>query len=270
MKQLLTKAIYASIRAGQEILKIYTKDDFQITEKADQSPLTLADKNAHLTIMHYLEPLKIPILSEEGKHENYNIRKNWTRFWLIDPLDGTKEFIKRNGEFTVNIALIENRKPIAGVIYVPVTKELYFGTLDTGAFKIENFDESKFTENESFEDFVKQATKLPTEFKARKYTVVGSRSHLSQQTQTYFEQLRSEKGEIEIITKGSSIKICMIAEGKADIYPRFGPTMEWDTAAGHAIVRSAGGTLTYTDSSDDIIYNKENLLNPFFIVKSHK
>ncbi len=263
ISKLVKIAAEASIYAGEEILKVYESDDFQIVSKADNSPLTLADKNAHNKIMSYLKKTEIPVLSEEGQHLPYKERKKWSCFWLVDPLDGTKEFIKRNGEFTVNIALIKKQIPVAGVIYVPVTKTLYFADIESGAFKI---DEIPSTEYENMTELMKYAHKLPLPKKNRPYTVVGSRSHMNDETKTYFNKLKKEYGDIEIISRGSSLKLCMIAEGKADIYPRFGPTMEWDTAAGHAIVSAAGGTVTKINDTL-LLYNKKNLLNPFFKAK---
>lgn len=261
-------AIKASIYAGEEILKIYETADFQVEKKADNSPLTIADKKSHNKIMEFLEKLEIPILSEEGKNIPYETRKNWSQFWLIDPLDGTKEFIKRNGEFTVNIALIKKNTPIAGVIYVPVTKELYFSHKEIGAFKIEKIDSRTFEKCQTINNCLTLSTcyKLPKS-QSSKFTAVGSRSHMSPETQEYFDKLKAKHGEIEIISKGSSLKICMVAEGKADVYPRFGPTMEWDTAAGHAIALGANCKVTIANTSNPLIYNKENLLNPFFIVE---
>jgi len=267
MKELILTAINASIQAGEEILKVYNTSDFNIELKSDNSPLTRADKNANKIITEYLKKTNIPILSEEDTLLPYEKRKHWKRFWLVDPLDGTKEFIKRNGEFTVNIALIENNKPIMGVIFVPVTGELYFGNIDFGAYKI-NLGRYTFNNinHSDLEIFITDEFKLPIKAKNNNFTVVGSRSHLSKETKQYFENLEKQHGKIDIIIKGSSLKMCMVAEGKADIYPRFGPTMEWDTGAGHAIVISAGGTFTKSDGSE-FIYNKENLLNPNFIVK---
>lgn len=264
IKSLMNIAIEASIAAGKEIIEVYESDDFQITSKEDKSPLTLADKKAHNKILEFLDETGIPILSEEGKHLTYEVRKKWDYFWLVDPLDGTKEFIKRNGEFTVNIALIKGENPIAGIIYVPVTKVLYFGNGDQGAYKIENID---FDDLKDFDAEVLKlnAVKLPLIDFERPYTVVGSRSHLSENTKQFIDKLLEKHDDLEILSVGSSLKQCMIAEGKADIYPRFGPTMEWDTGAGHAIVNAAGGSITRLDGSP-LVYNKENLLNPNFIV----
>ncbi len=289
IKKILETAINATVYAGLEIIKIYESDNFGVTSKADNSPLTLADMSANNKILEYLKKTDIPILSEEGKDIEYKERKNWKSFWLVDPLDGTKEFINKNGEFTVNIALIKNNIPVAGVIYIPVLKQLYYGTDSIGAFKIENIEAttSNFYDEKdswkwnnpvllinnkrasSYDDFENNSVKLPLSINSedKKYTVVGSRSHKSPENEKYLKNLKNKHGKIEIISKGSSLKFCMIAEGKADIYPRLAPTMEWDTAAGHAIVKASGGNVMKTNG-EDLNYNKENLLNPFFVAKS--
>lgn len=258
-------ALKAAIEAGERILDVYNdpESDFSVERKADNSPLTIADKMSHEVIAEYLHTSPYPVLSEEGKEISYNERKKWQKFWLVDPLDGTKEFIKRNGEFTINIALIENGDPVMGVIYVPVFKTLYFGKHSVGAWKMNCIiDRSEIT----IELLEKEGEKLPVVDPGRKFTVVGSRSHNNEETTAYIKQLEKEYGEIEILSKGSSLKICMVAEGSADVYPRFGPTMEWDTAAGHAIAFAAGKNVTLADHKTPLEYNKENLLNPFFIV----
>ncbi len=261
-KDLILTAIKASVKAGKEIMKVYESDNFHTSLKEDNSPLTQADKNAHSVIMQVLQTINLPVLSEEGSKIPYEERKDWDLFWLVDPLDGTKEFIKKNGDFTVNIALIENQKPLAGVIFIPLTGILYFAVNTIGAYKADYshwFD----LEIENFDFLTDISEKLPVS-KPEIFTAVGSRSHINDETKAYFEKLRKEHREIEIISRGSSLKLCMIAEGKADIYPRFGPTMEWDTAAGHAIVTAAGGKINKPDGAP-LLYNKENLLNPYFI-----
>lgn len=262
-KKELELAIEASIEAGKEILDVYHSSNFNIEEKADKSPLTLADKNAHEKIMEYLSQLDIPVLSEEGREIDYSERKNWDLLWIVDPLDGTKEFIKRNGEFTVNIALIKNNTPIMGVIYVPVKNTLYFGLEKIGAFKIENFQE----ENYNLQTLIEKSEQLPKKIQDRNYVAVGSRSHMSQETEDFFNQLKKEHGEVDIVSMGSSLKICLVAEGVADIYPRFAPTMEWDTAAGQGIVQAAGKKIIDFNTKKPMVYNRENLLNNWFTVK---
>ncbi|MCG6188298.1 3'(2'),5'-bisphosphate nucleotidase CysQ [Maribellus maritimus] len=255
-------AIKAAVKAGEKILEIYNDSDFSVEKKADNSPLTIADKKSHDIIQEYLSKTEIPVLSEEGRNIDYSERKDWEQFWIVDPLDGTKEFIKKNGEFTVNIALAKNGKPVMGIIYVPVSKTLYFGEISLGAFMCENIS-GEIT----LDSVLKKSEKLPKPKKTKKYFVVGSRSHMSPETEGYINALKQKHAEIDIISKGSSLKICMVAEGVADEYPRFGPTMEWDTAAGHAITNAAGKKLWLTDFSEELTYNKENLLNPYFIVK---
>ncbi len=240
----------AAIQGGKEILDVYHSDNFEVEKKGDQSPLTLADRKAHLAIMEVLEASGIPVLSEEGKEIPYEERKNWKRLWIVDPLDGTKEFIKRNGEFTVNIALIDNGIPLLGVIYVPVKNELYSGASGMGARKVQNGE----------------SIAIPIVQKARKYRAVGSRSHMSPETQNFLENLKKEHGEVEIVSMGSSLKICLVAEGTADVYPRFAPTMEWDTAAGHAIAKAAGKSLIDVKTNQEMVYNRKDLLNNWFVV----
>ena len=246
--ELLELAKKAALLAGQEILKIYDQD-FTVILKDDLSPLTIADQNANTIIEKILTKSSIPILSEEGREIPFKERKSWSRLWIVDPLDGTKEFVKRNGEFTVNIALIENGNPVMGVIYVPVTKVLYFSSKE-GAFKKDN----NITQ------------RLPIISNRENFIAVGSRSHQSSETKAYFDSLAKKHGDIEVISMGSSLKICLVAEGKADVYPRFAPTMEWDTAAGHAIVNSSGKKLIDYTTQKEMIYNRENLLNNWFIV----
>ncbi|WP_321369283.1 3'(2'),5'-bisphosphate nucleotidase CysQ [uncultured Draconibacterium sp.] len=261
----ITLALNAAVRAGEKILEVYNdpNSNFSVERKADNSPLTIADKMSHEVIAGFLQSSSYPVLSEEGKEISYNERKEWQKFWLVDPLDGTKEFIKRNGEFTVNIALVEKGSPVMGVIYVPVTRTLYFGELGTGAWKMELQD---IGTELTIDELKEQGIKIPVTDSERQFTVVGSRSHSNEETAAFIKSLEEEHGEIEIMSKGSSLKICMVAEGSADIYPRFGPTMEWDTGAGHAIAAAAGKNVTLADHKTPLKYNKENLLNPFFIV----
>ncbi len=261
---MLITAINATLQAAQAICKVYNSEDFHIKIKSDNSPLTDADKQSHQIITKALKKTGLPILSEEGKHLDYSIRKNWEKFWLVDPLDGTKEFIKRNGEFTVNIALIHNKLPVLGVIYIPVKKILYFASKDLGSYKIENFTQPVG----NIDTLIKEATKLPATFPSGGYIILASRSHLTGETERYIDDRISQCPEYQILTVGSSIKFCWVAEGIAHEYPRFGPTMEWDTAAGHAIVKFSGGQVIRADNGQELEYNKENLVNPDFIVKS--
>ena len=263
MEKLIQIATKAAIEAGKAIIEIYNTG-FDIELKEDNSPLTTADKKAHQIISEYLIDTEIPILSEEGKHLAYKERKQWQRFWLVDPLDGTKEFIKKNGEFTVNIAFIEDGKTVAGVIYVPVTDILYVGLKDVGAFKLD--DTTGF--DGSVEQLKKAAVRLPVNKTDNEYIVVASRSHLNSETALFLEKIKKSHPDIKIVSKGSSLKLCLIAEGIADVYPRFAPTMEWDIAAGHAIVNAAGGRVVLAeDEKTELKYNKENLLNSWFIAE---
>ena len=311
---LLGVAIRAAVHAGKDIMAIYDDPhaDFGIERKADNSPLTRADKAAHARIMTYLEPLGIPVLSEEGAHLPYEERCQWHRLWIVDPLDGTKEFIKRNGEFTVNIALVEGGTPVLGVIYVPTTQTLYWGQSQThplpkphplppspvGEGKARfasGREQSPLDLPKGFESLDSvlpvtmtgawrvqlsnsrpHLTPLPTRegqgggssaLGARPFTVVASRSHLSPETEAFINDLRREHPDLELVSSGSSLKICLVAEGKADIYPRHAPTMEWDTAAGHAIALAAGHEMVDATTGEPLTYNKPDLHNPWFIVR---
>ena len=259
--KLLIKAINASIKGGHAIMDVYASD-FAVEHKDDKSPLTLADKNCNEVIEDHLKGTDIPFLSEEGAKITYEDRKDWEYSWLVDPLDGTKEFVKRNGEFTVNIALIHNGDPIVGVIYVPVKEELYFAMEGLGSYKVRR---NQIIDN--LEALISSSDKLPIDYQRNNYVIVGSRSHMSAETEVFFQDMKKEHGNVEIMAVGSSLKLCMVAEGKADAYPRYAPTMEWDTGAGHAIAKYAGFSVQQHNTSDDVVYNKEDLLNPWFLVK---
>ena len=241
-------------------MDVYSSD-FSVEYKDDKSPLTLADRNCNEVIGKYLIDTGIPFLSEEGIKIPFEERKDWEYFWLVDPLDGTKEFVKRNGEFTVNIALIHNQNPVLGVIYVPVKEELYFALEGLGSYKI---NQNIIIDN--IEELISQSNRLPINYNRNNYVVVGSRSHMTKETESFFEEKQKEHGNIEVMEIGSSLKLCMVAEGKADAYARYAPTMEWDTGAGHAIAKYAGFTVKRYNSLDDVIYNKQDLLNPWFLV----
>ena len=235
--------------AGGGILAVYNGGDIAVTLKDDRSPLTLADQISHEIITKGLTVLNpgIPVISEEGKDIFYEVRKNWEYYWCVDPLDGTKEFIKRNGEFTVNIALIHKNTPILGIIYVPVTGELYYGGEGIGSWK---------------ESAAGEPRELHANKKTKNWIAVGSRSHSSAEEITLLKQYPIA----ETVSVGSSIKFCLIAEGKADIYYRHGPTMEWDTAAGQAIATYSGAVM-YNSAGEPFLYNKRSLLNSGFLVK---
>ena len=246
---LLPIALEAAQKACVEILNVYNSANFEVEAKGDNSPLTLADRKAHEVIVEILKPTGFPILSEEGKSIPYHIRKDWDTFWMVDPLDGTKEFIKRNGEFTVNIALIENQKPVLGVVSIPVTHETYYGAKGIGAFKIAN--------GQKFQLIVSE--KVPKTKQGIR--VVASRSHLNEETQQFIDSLNQPV----LVSKGSSLKFLMLADGQADIYPRYAPTMEWDTAAAHAVLNQLGIGVVVKGTESELVYNKENLLNPSFL-----
>ena len=269
MKILLSTAIQAALDAGTEILKVYDTN-FNVEIKDDNSPLTQADKNANRVIMEYLLKTNIPIISEENRQLDFEERKDWSRCWIVDPLDGTKEFIKRNGEFTVNIALIENGNPLLGVIYVPVSKELYFTSEDGKTSK----KIILYSEKISVEEILIKAEKIQPSINTSQATspsknikIVGSRSHLNDDTKNFISNIE-KSNNVEIISKGSSLKFCLVAEGLAHIYPRFAPTMEWDTAAGHAICMAVGVNVIDQSTGLEMKYNKPNLLNNYFVVKS--
>ena len=243
-------------RAGEAVLEVYSRD-FEVEFKADESPLTEADQRSNQVIVAALQERypEIPIISEEVRATDYSERAGWDSCWLIDPLDGTKEFVKKNGEFTSNIALIHCGEPVAGVVYRPVTGAMYSAEMGRGAYledtggqpvRLEN------TEHYSSEQHI---------------TVVASRSHLSQEVEDFVNELRAAGKQVEFQSAGSSLKLCLVAEGKASVYPRFAPTMEWDTAAAHAIVNEAGRQVLNRETGEPLTYNKENLLNPWFIVE---
>jgi len=242
-------------QAGKEIMEIYNKD-FEIEYKDDKSPLTQADKNSHEIIKKGLNKYNLPLLSEEGKSIPYEQRKNWDLFWMIDPIDGTKEFIKKNDEFTINIALIKNNTPIFGVVYAPAIDEIYFtdnqysykATLTIDNLELQNIKKLPFLKNKD------------------KFVIVASKSHLNDETKEFIENIEIDKQK-EFISKGSSLKLCMVATGIADIYPRLAPTMEWDTAAADAVVRKSEKVCYNFKNKKPLVYNKESLLNTWFVVE---
>lgn len=259
MKTNLHTALRAAIDGGIEIMKVYATD-FDVEIKGDNSPLTVADKNANEVINNFLVETGIPIISEENKQLSFEERKDWTQCWIVDPLDGTKEFVKRNGEFTVNIALVENGSPVLGVIYVPVEQMLYF-TSEGSARKVHIEDPS-----EAIDTIIEASEVLaPAQSMDPPVKVVGSRSHLNDDTRSFIEKIEENK-TVEIVSRGSSLKFCLVAEGNAHIYPRYAPTMEWDTAAGQAICEAAGVKVLQEATGEPVRYNKENLLNPYFLV----
>ncbi len=285
--------LFAALRAGESILSVYD-DDFEIGYKDDKSPLTLADRNSHRIIAETLSagtPELLSILSEEGKAIPYGERRNWQRFWLVDPLDGTKEFIKRNGEFTVNIALVDGNQPVIGVIYAPVNDVIYFAEKGLGAYKMKGAnlyeilhpfvsgsdhtmnDMNNKTRDKLLDMIFPQAVRLPgrctgghTKTSIR---IAGSRSHGDGRFSDFVEFLNSRYDCVERLSVGSSLKFCLVAEGRVDLYPRFGPTMEWDTGAGDIMVKEAGGRVINLETGGELIYNKQELLNPSFMAMSN-
>lgn len=252
--ELVQIARKAALEAGEAILKVYASGNFDVNLKADDSPLTKADKAAHIIIAAQLQQTGLPILSEEGAHADYQERQKWPLYWLVDPLDGTKEFIKRNGEFTVNIALMQDNIPVAGVIFAPVPDVLYYGSKETNVYK------EAAGKKEQLHP-LQEKVSMDALLQKNEVIVVASRSHLSPETEKFIEQFKN----VRLETMGSSFKLMLLAENKADIYPRFAPTMEWDTAAGHAILRAVNRSVYQTDLKTDLVYNKQNLLNPSFV-----
>ncbi len=296
IESLLSIAYRAALQAGAEVMKVYESDDFSVERKDDDSPLTRADRRSHEVIEAALAQTGVPQLSEEGADIPGAERQQWELYWLIDPLDGTKEFIKRNGEFTVNIALMApadtsaqqpesgqpaGHTPVAGVVYVPVNDIAYIGVRGKGAWKIEGAAEkaAKMGENavaaaaggqgpEDLAGIENAGQSLPAQDpQARRFTAVMSRSHNSPETEAYVAELEQRFGPAERVSSGSSIKLCLVAEGTADVYPRFAPTMEWDTAAGDAVCRASGCRVTEKDGTTPLRYNKAELLNPWFLVQ---
>jgi len=262
--ELLILALNAGKKAGDAILQVYKKDHFDTILKEDKSPVTEADLKAHRIIEDILQQSGIPLLSEEGKDIPWPERRMWNNFWLIDPLDGTKEFIKRNDEFTVNIALVHQKKPVLGIIYAPAEDLMYAAGPSAGARKLKHFNSMRI---DSLESFLASGQELPIPDLKDHYSVVASRTHSNRQTKTFIRSLRKQNPDLKIISRGSALKFCLVAEGSADVYPRMGPTWEWDTGAGQAIVESAGCSVTKYDDGKELLYNKEILTNPWFIVR---
>jgi 3'(2'), 5'-bisphosphate nucleotidase len=249
---MLQQIIKIAEQAGSAILDIYRKD-FSVEYKDDKSPLTEADKISNQIIVAALKQLtpNIPIISEENKLTDYALRKNWTSCWIVDPIDGTKEFIKKNDEFTVNIALVENGYPILSVLAAPALNKMYYAEKNRGAFLIENGASKPLKVNDAIGDTIR---------------IVGSRSHQTPELLAYVEEQKTKYKHVDFVAAGSSLKFCLIAENKADVYPRLGPTMEWDTAAGQLIATEAGAKVLIFNTQQPLTYNRENLLNPYFIV----
>lgn len=273
LKPWIDAAIVAALEAGKEILEVYGTS-FSVEHKEDRSPLTEADKRAHAAIVRALASSGLPVLSEEGRELPPAERQVWGHYWLVDPLDGTKEFIKRNGEFTVNIALMQRDDapadasgaavPVGGVLYVPVKDVLYFAWQGGGAYRQEQATTSS---GHTAYERAAMSGKLPLCASRDAFTIVASRSHQSAETEAFIREMEVKHGNVALASMGSALKICLVAEGAADVYPRFAPTMEWDTAAGHAIVNEAGRQLIDKTTGAPMRYNKHDLVNHWFIVQ---
>jgi 3'(2'), 5'-bisphosphate nucleotidase len=273
METLVGSAIEAAFAAGREILDVYSRP-IDVELKDDRSPLTEADKHAHAAIVEELKKTGLPVLSEEGSSIAPPERQAWRHYWLVDPLDGTKEFIKRNGEFTVNIALMErdgkpagplgSHSPVACVRYVPVKDILYFAWQGGGSYRQERA--TTLADGTAYERAAR-SVRSPMFHSRKTFTIVASRSHASPDTDAFIQRMEKEHGRVETVSMGSALKICLVAEGAADVYPRYAPTMEWDTAAGHAIANEAGRKLIDVSTGEAMRYNKYDLLNQWFIVQ---
>ncbi len=271
LQHVLPQCFNAAVKAGAEIMNIYKhKEDYDITLKSDHTPITIADRVAHNTIKEHLGPTRIPVLSEEGREMLYNERQNWELFLLVDPLDGTKEFIKGNNEFTVNIALLYNNECVASVLYVPYHCKMYVAVKEYGSFLIRDIIPQSEPTYRS-EQIEKLMERLPLESARHEgFRVAVSRSHQTAETHERIEQLRTEHPDLEVVEQGSSYKFCLLAEGNIDYYVRTTNTYEWDTAAGELILAEAGGsTLSYPDG-EPLRYNKSDLRNPWFEAKSKR
>lgn len=265
---LLPKAYNAAIRAGAAILEVYTSGDrIEVDIKEDMTPITLADRRAHSVIKEYLGQTRIPLLSEEGREMLYAERKDWDLFWMVDPLDGTVEFLKGNGEFTVNIALMSDNRPAFGVIYVPYKGVIYFCDEELGAFRasVEADGNAEYT----YDNIIRDVEILPvTSGRNVPLKIAVSRSHRNEATDRHLEEVLKNHPGAETVEQGSSYKLCLLAEGSVDYYPRTSDTYEWDTAAGEAILDMAGGRIYALEGSRRLQYNKESLINPHFVCRS--
>ena len=262
---LLPRAFNAAVRAGWEIMNVYNNsDDYNIEVKSDKTPLTIADRLAHNKIKEVLGETRIPILSEEGREMLYDERRNWEMFWLVDPLDGTIEFIKGNHEFTVNIALMADREAVCSIVYVPYLQKAYIASREVGAYLLTNIAPSPNAAY-SYEEICNNRQQLPLQSAQHStFRIAVSRSHQTEETKRYIDAKRETYSDIEVIEQGSSYKFCMLAEGTIDYYPRTTHTYEWDTAAAELILTEAGGATHSLDEHKPLKYNKENLQNPYF------
>lgn len=262
---LLLHGCKAALSAGDKIMEIYSKDNFNVTLKSDSSPITEADTLSHNCIKDILTATRIPLLSEEGRNMLFEERYNWDYYWLVDPLDGTHEFVQKNGEFIVSIALMHDNKPELGIIYVPASGKLYFSSDSHGAFRMENCPEN-FMEAEDVQDFIAVSEKIePIKRDTSHVRLVITRSHMTPETTVKVEQIKKQLGDIEVINRGSGLKFCMLADGDADLYLRTTDLSDWDIAAGHAIMNSLGYEMKHLDG-EEIKYNKNELrIAPFYV-----
>ncbi|MFI3324041.1 MAG: 3'(2'),5'-bisphosphate nucleotidase CysQ [Rikenellaceae bacterium] len=266
---LITNAINAAIRGGAAVMEIYSQPEmFDISLKQDLSPITEADRRAHNTIKESLGSTRIPILSEEGREMRYEERRNWELFWLVDPMDGTVEFIKRSDEFTINIALMAKNRNIVSVVYIPCLKRLFFAVRGFGSFVCENI-EADFAAQYSYAEIAEKVAKLPLNTEVHPTQIIAiSRSHNTAETFAHIDSLRAANPSIEVREQGSSYKFCLLAEGSVDYYVRTSGTFEWDTAAGELILAEAGGSTRALHTGEEFAYNKEALDNPWFVCRS--
>lgn len=262
-------AIQAAVKAGIQIIKVYESRHYQTVYKEDESPLTMADIKSHEVIYHHLLSSGLPLLSEEKSNIPFSVRKHWAYFWLVDPLDGTREFLKRNDEFTVNIALIYKNMPLAGIVYLPVSQILYFSVPGQGVFKTASA-QSIVPGVNTMQMLQDNSDMLPYDTGGDDITVITSRSFHSDETAKYISGLKEKYHKIKLISAGSALKFGLIAEGKADVYPRFAPTMEWDVAAGHAMLMESGFSVIDAGTGNPLVYNKPDLQNPWFIAKNNR
>lgn len=266
LNEKIEQLVDIAVKAGNAILEVYNREDIAVEKKGDNSPITEADLAAHHIIVNGLAALTpdIPVHSEESQGITWEMRRNWKTYWLVDPLDGTKEFIKRNGEFTVNIALMHQGRPVAGVVHVPVTGVTYFGGESFGeeGFGGAGSGEGKFG---AFRREAGVTEAISVRVPVEPIVMVASRSHGTDKLAALESEIEAQMGTVELANMGSSLKLCLVAEGKADIYPRLAPTSEWDTAAAHAVVTAAGGVVLNIEL-EPLRYNKEDILNPYFVV----
>lgn len=266
--EIVKALVQITVAAGEKILSIYN-GDFEVFYKKDSSPLTAADTASHVIITRELRTISLggktlPILSEESSRIPFGRRNLWKEYWLLDPLDGTKEFIKKNGEFTVNICLIRDGSPHFGLVYAPVLDVLYYGGPENGSFRLGN------TLDAVQKGRLNESEKLPADGgveESGEAVIVASRSHMTEATKEYINAFSEKHGDFRTVSIGSSLKLCLVAEGTADLYPRLAPTMEWDTAAAHAVCRGAGASVVSMETGEELQYNKEDLTNPWFVVK---